>query len=335
MKRKFQIQTVLILICLLALLIASCGGDDEEELGLASVDGGSERSNAPTMVPEFSGPIPTPSPVPVVTNESTALRAMWVHLTKCVPIEVNHLNVQLGVRGEWMVMPIKGSPQEFGTWRVNQNGDITPHNAIGELWQRYIESECDTSILQPAANDVLTDGDAVTTLWAHLARCIPEISLGAFSAQKDRRTGAWVVVTVPKSQDDFGVWSVKRDANIEPLNDRAVEVSKMVNVAASEKGGQQQNELAARCSPVIGSGDDARRRLWTHLSPCYPTVDPKSISTTWDPSNHLWVAVSKERPADTTAKATPSVWHLTRDGNILPKNISAEATWGVVSSGNC
>ena len=99
MKRKFQIQTVLILICLLALLIASCGGDDEEELGLASVDGGSERSNAPTMVPEFSGPIPTPSPVPVVTNESTALRAMWVLLSKCVPSDVNHLNVHLGYIG--------------------------------------------------------------------------------------------------------------------------------------------------------------------------------------------------------------------------------------------
>ncbi len=334
MKTKFQRQIVLILLCLLAAVVVSCGGDDEEDQGLVSGEGGSERSNAPTMVPEFSGPIPTPSPVPVVTDESTAVRAMWVHLTKCVPVEINHLDVQLGVRGEWMVMPIQGSPQEFGTWRVNQNGDVSPHNARGELWQKYIESECDTGILQPAANDVLTDGDAVTTLWAHLARCIPEMSLGVFSAQKDRRTGAWVVVTVPESQDDYGVWSVKRDANIEPLNDRAAEVSKMVGAVAGSKGGDKSG-LAAGCSPVIGSGDDARRRLWTHLSPCYPTIDPNSISTTWDPSNHLWVVVSGERPADATAKDTPSVWHITRDGNILAKNLSAESTWAVAKSGNC
>ncbi len=334
MKTKFQRQIVLILLCLLAAVVVSCGGDDEEDQGLVSGEGGSERSNAPTMIPEFSGPSPTPSPVPVVTDESTAVRVMWVHLTKCVPVEVTHLDVQQGVRGEWMVMPIQGSPQEFGTWRVDQSGDVTPHNARGELWQKYIESECDTSILQPAANDVLTDGDAVTTLWAHLARCIPEMSLGVFSAQKDRRTGAWVVVTVPESQDDYGVWSVKRDANIEPLNDRAAEVSKMVGAVAGSKGGDK-SELAAGCSPVIGSGDDARRRLWTHLSPCYPTIDPNSISTTWDPSNHLWVAVSKERPADTTAKDTPSVWHITRDGNILAKNLSAESTWAVANTGNC
>lgn len=334
MKRKFQIRIILIAICLLAAAVVSCGGGDEEDQALVSSDGGSERANAPTMVPEFTAPTPTPSPVPVVRDESTAVRAMWVHLTKCVPIEITHLNVQLGVRGEWMVMPIQGSPQEFGTWRVDSNGEITPHNARGEEWQKYIESDCDTSILQPSANDVLTDGDAVTTLWAHLARCIPEMKLGSFSARKDRRTGAWVVVTVPESQDDYGVWSVRRDANIAPLNDRAAEVSKMFGAVAVGKDGEK-DELAAKCSPVIGSGDDARRRLWTHLSPCYPTIDPNSISTTWDPSNHLWVVVSKERAADATVEGIPSVWHLTRDGNILAKNISAKATWSVVSSGHC
>ena len=330
MKSELKGHTLVIAIFLFGFLLYSCGSEEEESLDTLTGEG-FERIATATEIPQFIEPTPTPA----VADEGTAARNMWVYLTKCVAIDISNVVVSRGVQGEWMIMPSEGSPQEFGTWRVLQNGEVLPHNSRAALWKNYIESTCDTKILQPAANDVLSDYDASIVLWTQLAKCNPEITAEMLRAEKNRKTGSWVVVTSASSQDDFGVWSVERDARIEPLNERAEEVWKALRLVEGGDSESTQNELAAQCSPVIRNADDARRRLWTHLSPCYPEMDPYSVTTTWDPANHLWVAVSLERPADTTAAASPSVWNIARDGSISPRNLSAEGTWGVAKSGNC
>ena len=311
---RFFLPSLMILAALLTPLVAACGGGDEPEPEPT-------RDIQPLA-------INTPTPAPVVTNEGQAVQKLWVYLTICISIDTKDLQANVAGEGEWIVMPTEKSPQEFGTWRVNSEGIINSHNNRAKLWNTYIESSCDPSIMKPAATDVLNESDAVTAVWTQLAKCNPELPTNVFIAQKNRKTGSWVVVTSTKSQDDYGVWSVARDANIKPLNDRAGEVMEALNLVETDESSNVNADLAAQCSPVIRTDEEARNRVWSHLSSCYPKLDKKQyIETTWDPGNHLWVAVTILKGSDDKSSDTAApVWNVARNGKITPANDSAVVT---------
>lgn len=317
---------------LLVSIIVGCGGNDDTETNENVATITETRNEIFTPVP--GGSIES-TPTPVVQDESAAIRHMWVYITECVDIDKGHIKVDRGIGSEWMVMPTDSSSQEFGTWRIVSSGEILPHNSRAELWKKYLGSDCDTNILKPAATDVLTNSDAATLLWTQLAKCNPELPVDALSAQKNRKTGSWVVVSNTSAREDLGVWSVERNAEITPLNKRSEEVWEMLKLAEQKDSGNSYSEASAQCSPVIRSEDDAKRRLWTNLSPCFPNMDASVIQITWDPANHVWVAISKEKGGQNATDTSTSVWHISRNGDMTPTNLSAEATLAVTKSKNC
>ena len=318
------------------MVISACGSDDES----------SDQDNGAPVVIETRNEIFTPVPKlgnnadaqieeAVIKDEESAIRHMWVYLNECVDLDKTHIKVDRGIGTEWMIRPTELASQEFGTWRIINSGEILPHNSKAELWKKYLGSGCDTNVLKPAATDVLTDTDASILLWTQLAKCNPELMVNAFSAQKNRKTGSWVIVTNTDAREDFGVWSVERNANITPLNERSKEVWDMLKLIEKDDSDDSHSEAKAQCSPVIRSDDDARRRLWTNLSPCFPSMDIEKIRTSWDPANHVWVLVSSERAASSSSDVTTSVWHILKNGDINPKNLSAEASLAITQSKNC
>ena len=64
-------------------------------------------------------------------------------------------------------------------------------------------------------------------------------------------------------------------------------------------------------------------------------MDIEKIRTSWDPANHVWVLVSSERAASASSDVTTSVWHILKNGDINPKNLSAEASLAITQSKNC
>ncbi|HBR64972.1 MAG TPA: hypothetical protein DEA18_04150, partial [Dehalococcoidia bacterium] len=98
-----------------------------------------------------------------------------------------------------------------------------------------------------------TQSEASIVLWTQLAKCHPELPVSMLIAQKSQQTGDWVVVSDPNySMDDYGVWSVERDATIKPLNDRAKEVWSALSLSGESVGNSSITaEIAAGCTPVI------------------------------------------------------------------------------------
>jgi len=308
-------------LVLLVTLLVACGGGEGEGDATESSSELYEQIMSQSGVSQ-SAVVETPSPI-LVNNENEAVRKLWVYLTTCISIDINDLQAEVAGENEWIVMPAEKSPQEFGAWRVNSEGIVNSHNGRAKLWGEYLESSCDPSIMTPAATDVLNESDAVSAVWTQLAKCNPELPIKELTAQKNRKTGSWVVVTSLKSQDDYGVWSVERDASIKPLNDRAAAVKDALKLVETGRASDANTDMAAQCSPVIRTDEESVNRVWSHLSACYPTLDKKkAVETTWDPGMHRWVTVTI---LDESLSDSAPVWYVARNGTVTPVNNSAVA----------
>ena len=333
-------------------LLFSCGGSEEEAIECEKVfnaaegtwdcvtESGSAGAMENTNSSKESTPAvaePTPVPTPPITNETTAGKELWVYLTKCISIDAGHLTVNTATKGNWLVTPATDSPQEFGTWLIKPSGELVPHNSKAELWDIYLKGNCDNNIMSPAATDVITQSEASIVLWTQLAKCHPELPVSMLIAQKSQQTGDWVVVSDPNySMDDYGVWSVERDATIKPLNDRAKEVWSALSLSGESVGNSSITaEIAAGCTPVIRNEQEANDRMYSYLSSCYPDLRQAEMITTRDPMNHVWLVVTSEPPADNTTEWKRSIWSVDGSGRVLPKNSSAEATTAIVDTGKC
>jgi len=280
---------------------------------------------------------PTLVPTPAITNETTAGKELWVFLTKCISIDVGHLTVNTPNKGNWLVTPATDSPQEFGTWLIKPSDELVPHNSKAELWNIYLNGNCDNNIMSPAATDVITQIDASTVLWTQLAKCHPEMPVSLLIAQKSQQTGDWVIVSDPNySMDDYGVWSVERDATINPLNDRAKEVWSALSLSSPSIGNSSNTtEIAADCIPVIRNEQEVTDRMYSHFSSCYPDLRQAEMITTRDPKKNVWLVVTNEPSANNTPEWKNSVWSVDGSGRVLPKNTGAIATNAIVERGKC
>lgn len=284
----------------------------------------------------------SPTPTPSILNSVAATQEVWVHLSKCVSLGIEHLEAQEAPRDEWLILPTEYSPQEFGTWKVSKwSTSITPHNNVAKSWDEYIKGNCDTSILSPAATDVLDENDAATVLWTQLAKCNPELPVEMLTARKNQETGDYVVVSDAKYTgfDDFGVWSVARNADIKPLNERAEQVLRALFLSEEEivegEPSSKPSELAAGCNPVIRTAQEAKNKIYAYLAPCHPKLGQNEITTTRDPVKHVWIVVTQEPPVDNTAEAKGSVWSINGSGMISPLNSSSRNTQVVIENKKC
>ena len=115
-----------------------------------------------------------------------ARNLVWAYLTQCVTINVNDLEVRR-IQGEWFVQCAGESPDQYGLWKVNPSaGLIQAHNIRARQWGALINQECTTALSSgfftptpsPLLNaDVTEDTQAVTTLWATLVNCYPNIEV--------------------------------------------------------------------------------------------------------------------------------------------------------------
>ncbi len=353
--RKYSHPRPIILALIFAVaagLLLSCGGSEEEvqecekvfnavegtwecvgQSGIGDATKEDNTTNGNTRVAAE----PTPVPTPVITNDTAAGKELWVYLTKCISIEDEHLMVNTATKGNWLITPTKDSPQEFGTWLIKPSGELVPHNSKAELWNAYLKGNCDNNIMSPAATDVITQTDASTVLWTQLAKCHPEMPVSMLIAQRSQQTGDWVIVSDPNyAMDDYGVWSVKRDATIKPLNDRAKEVWAALSLSKGSLGNSSNTaEVAAGCTPVIRNEQEANDRMYSYLSSCYPDLRQAEMITTRDPMKHVWLVVTNEPSADNTTEWKKSIWSVDGDGRVLPKNSSSAATMGIIDAGNC
>jgi hypothetical protein len=136
--------------------------------------------------------------------------------------------------------------------------------------------------------------------------------------------------------DDYGVWSVERDATIKPLNDRAKEVWSALSLSSSSIGNSSNTtEIAAGCTPVIRNEQEVNDRMYSHLSSCYPDLRQAEMITTRDPIKHVWLVVTNEPSANNTPEWKKSVWSVDGSGRVLPRNTSAIAANAIVERGKC
>lgn|GEM_PF-1151805 len=353
--RKFSHPRPIILALLFGVaagLLLSCGGSEEEVQECEKVFNAAEGTwecvgqsglgGATTEVDTANGNTsvaaePTPVPTPVITNETAAGKELWVYLTKCISIEDGHLMVNTATKGNWLITPATDSPQEFGTWLIKPSGELMPHNSKAELWDDYLKGNCDSNIMSPAATDVITQTDASTVLWTQLAKCHPELPVSMLIAQRSQQTGDWVIVSDPNyAMDDYGVWSVKRDATIKPLNDRAKEVWTALSLSTGSLGNSSNTtEVAAGCTPVIRNEQEAKDRMYSYLSSCFPDLRQDEMITTRDPMKHVWLVVTNEPSADNTTEWKKSIWSVDGDGEVSPKNSSSKATQGIIDAKKC
>lgn len=192
---------------------------------------------------------------------------------------------------------------------------------------------CDTDEMEPAATDVITETEASTVLWTELAKCHPEIPVSSLIARRNQETGDWLVVSDPKySMDDFGVWSVSRNADIIPVNDRAISVWNKLDLSPVDS---QSNEMRAKCTPVIRNAEEAKSKMFAFLSPCYPSLGQSGMKTTRDPEKHVWIVVTDEPPVDIAVTSKPSVWSVDGEGNIKALNKSSTATRVLIDNNEC
>ena len=341
-----------ILLIMSAFLLISCGGGDDvapedcekafnADAGIwECIEGGTNTGSGSegTSNTVSSNPItqPTPLPTPTITNETEAGRELWVYLTKCVSVDVGHLQVNTATKGDWLIKPASNSPQQFGTWLIKPSGDILPHNSKAGLWDSYLKGNCDTTIMSPAATDVLDGTGASTVLWTQLAKCHPELPLGMLIAQRSQQTGDWVVVSDPNyAMDDYGVWSVERDATIKPLNERANEVWAALSLSNDQSSPSNTTEIAAGCTPVIRNLQEANDRIYSFLSSCFPDLKQSEMTTTRDPMKHVWLVVTNEPYVDNTTERKKSVWSVDGSGRVLARNSSSVATMAIVDAGKC
>ena len=360
----YNLAILVFLLISTTMLLSVCGGEEDESTEGSTSNGSSlsdeeraalfssdnDKPNTATSSTETvstssntessSVPInPTPTPNPVVTTNDQAARILWAKLTQCVSVDVADVKVDVALENEWIAMPSDSSPQEFGTWKIDSFGKISPHNQIGRDWNQFIDSECKSDLVKLAATDVLNKTDAISVLWSQLSKCNPELNISYLESEKDQINGSWVVRTTVNSNDDYGVWNVDRDASVTPLNARADEVWKSLSIllGSDEETPEQPSDSTSnedtvnksdisKCSPVIRTNTEAQNRVYGHLSSCYPNTSISSVI--WDAGLHYWIIV-------TNALESSSTWNVDRDGTVTPANSSAETTDDLAKSGAC
>ena len=255
--------------------------------------------------------IRTPAPTPLITEASQAVATVWTYLAKCfsdLPPEDLQATRDPGT-GEWVVITKPGAETDYGVWRVQRDASIFPDNYQAGIRQEEVRGETCTLILT-------TTGDAVATLWTYLIKCFSGLTFDDLKATWDASESEWIVSTKPTALTDHGVWRVRRDAKLFPVN--------------SQARIRDEEVRSESCTLVVPEAKDAVATVWTYLVECSPGLSIEDLAATWDPSNGEWVVITN--PA---AKADHGVWRVQRDAKIFPVNKEATPRNEKVQTGTC
>ena len=250
-RRSGQGTAVTILVLLSTVLLLGCGligGGDAEASDTEGADG-PLPTHVPTPAP-LATPVPTPipdptatpTPTPVAQNPDEASNLLWVHLSRCVSLDLSQLEASM-VKGDWFVRAASDSPKEYGFWKVEARGGVLePHDNLARDWDTYVGSQCNSELFAPLSkptpipvtptpepatpapppDPVVTDlGHAVTTLWAHLVPCFSTLSIEVLEATWNPAENNWIVRTKADISPDYGVWTVAPDGSVAPQNNRS------------------------------------------------------------------------------------------------------------------
>lgn len=178
-------------------------------------------------------PAPTRIPVPAATPVGAADEArdqVWAYLAQCISINVNELEARQ-IQGEWFVQAAGKSPDQYGLWKVDPTlGLVRAHNFRARQWQPLIDQNCTpgqfseffTPTPSPLENsEVLEATQAVTTLWATLVNCYPNMEIDDLQATLNPARGEWVVTARIDISANYGVWGVASDGTVTPKNRQA------------------------------------------------------------------------------------------------------------------
>lgn len=251
----------IILVLAAALMIGCnpFSGDDEEaqgeepseelspelaEVGLeqivTEVDRLAAETEAAPMPTDEPAPSPTPTEIPEVaipvTAEATPANSeeprslVWAYLTQCVSINVNDLEARQ-IQGEWFVQAAGDSPDQYGLWKVDPAaGLIQAHNIRARQWEPLINQNCTPGLFSgfftptpsPLLNSDISEApQAVTTLWATLVNCYPNMEIEDLQATLNSAKGEWVVTAKTNVSANYGVWAVASDGTVSPKNRQA------------------------------------------------------------------------------------------------------------------
>ena len=169
---------------------------------------------------------PVPTNTPVVRNLDDARNLVWVHLGRCISLDIEQLDGNL-VKGDWFVKASKSSPQQYGLWKVEPAaGILEPQDPLARRLEEYLESQCSREIFAtlytPAPTVTPTPSPTPVTLptstpvaeneeqarilaWVYLSQCFPfdPEQLEAYLAQ-----GLWYVQPSSASRQQLGIWKV-------------------------------------------------------------------------------------------------------------------------------
>jgi hypothetical protein len=155
---------------------------------------------------------------------------VWAYLSQCIALTASELEAH-EIRGEWFVQATGDAPDKYGLWKVDPaTGTVQPHNVRAREWDPLVNPECTRELFKgfftptpsPLLNSAVTEADhAVTTLWATLVKCHPDMRVEDWQATLNTAKAEWVVTTKADVKFSYGVWIVQGDGSIIPFNRQA------------------------------------------------------------------------------------------------------------------
>ena len=124
--------------------------------------------------------------------------------------------------------------------------------------------------------------------------------------------GGFVVKSSANSKTDHGLWNVKVDGTLSPMNAKAQE--------------RDSEITSGQCKNLIKSETEAISAVWAYIVKCNPLLDINDLDSNWDPKEDDWVVITKKSAQTRISNPEPDhgIWRVTRDAQITADNVTAQ-----------
>ncbi len=342
----YKAKVFLLLFVLPLIFVMSCGGDEEE--GEATPDNAQEAAYQAALERAKTGasgdtldtsttssssqntqPTPTPQPILINSREEAQL-LLWQHLTTCrrmdTPEITSHMLENNSGEKEYHLYPSTTAKNEFGVWKINEKvGTLIPQNAIATSWNEWVTSgledtvakKCDSILEKNIPSQfvdpiVKQDRDAAVIVWTYLSKCYPDLETNYLTPNPNAAEGGFVVKSSANSKTDHGLWNVKVDGTLTPMNPKAQE--------------RDSEITSGQCKNLIKSETEAISAIWAYIVKCNPLLDINDLDANWDPKEDDWVVITKKTAQIRLLNPEPDhgIWRVSRDAQITADNVTAQ-----------
>ena len=338
----YKTKGFLLFFLLSLVFVLSCGGDDEEETTAdnpqeAAYQAALERANTgatgdtldTSATLESAKPVTTPEPI-VIKSKDEAQLLLWQHLTTCrrmdTPEITSHMLENNSGEKEYHLYPSATAKNEFGVWKINEiKGVLVPQNAVATSWDEWVTSgledtvskKCDSILEKDIPSQfveplVKQDRDAAVIVWTYLSKCYPDLQTQYLTPNTNAAEGGFVVKSSANSKTDHGLWNVKVDGTLSPMNAKAQE--------------RDSEITSGQCKNLIKSETEAISAVWAYIVKCNPLLDINDLDSNWDPKEDDWVVITKKSAQTRISNPEPDhgIWRVTRDAQITADNVTAQ-----------